>query len=115
MHDNTNNNNNSSNNNDHRQCKVDCLDDIVGGIGLAYTYSNDSAGNNKNNKTCTNKSTNHSSTETNKCNNNGLITNCILLRCRNDELDETLKKCFIIGYFRKWNTKEHIEVPPPNS
>ena len=99
------NNNNNNNTNKQKQCTIDCLDDIVGGVGLTHTYSTLKTHNDKNNNANNNKSTNDK----------GIVVNYILLRCSSNELVETLKKSYLIGYFRKWHKYEDVEIPPPNS
>lgn len=86
-------------NNTNQQRKIDCLDDIAGAIGLTYTCSSES-GDSKDNKNESIK---------------GTVTNCVLLRCNGGDLEDTLKKCFMVGYFRKWGKDENIEIPPANS
>ena len=100
----------------NKQCTIDCLDDIVGGIGLAYTYSSESiSGRADKNKTKTKNKNKNEDYDEHKINGTGIVTNCVLLRCSSDELIETLKKCYIIAYFRKLNKNETLEIPHPNS
>ena len=114
---------------DNKQhCKIDGLNDIVGGIGLAYTYLNESGDTIKNqsvgksNNTSskpllenTNSNRNRNRNNNDNVKGSGIITNCVLLRCCSDELSVTLKKCYIIAYFRKLNKNEYLEIPQPNS
>ena len=95
---------NNNNSNKQEQCTIDHLDDIVGAIGLTHTYSTLNS-QNSNNNVNNNKSTNDK----------GIVANYILLRCSGNQLVETLKKSYLIGYFRKWHKYEDVEIPPPNS
>ena len=79
---NNNSNNNNSNNNNNNDTRMDLLNDIVGGIGVSHLKRN-------------------------KKNDNG-IRNCIILRCLELNLIETLKKSYIISYFTKNAAKNHF-------
>ena len=78
------------------------LNDIVAGIGLSYLKRNQNSNINGN---CNINHTNNSNSNINKNNCHQQIRNCILLRCNDVGLLETLQKCKIISYIKKYQQR----------